>query len=336
MRAFLELVEADRLYLPETEVASFGAPLLSVLRDAGIVRDEDPGMVELSLSDLGRTLRKLYGVLSRGLALPSSLDERPVLLGWTGEGASLREVILVAHPTRGLSFALRRSQRSLVLVPTSRALTDEVRARHGAGALVEVEALEEALVVQGGRLVRRRAPHPALHATAPATLAAGVPTVGKGRALLGGATRWNQVGVCLVNYALLRVDLPGRSVRCTAADLGMAHPRSRKPTVLWEALVALCEEHGYFKTTRFGGVAATKKVVSRLRARLHELFDLKLSPFHRYRRGTGWQARFVARPDLPSDKIGGGPGGSRRVSLGDKSDGPVDDEVDFSEGDPSR
>ena len=170
MRAFLELVEADRLYLPETEVASFGASLLSALRDAGIVRDEDPGMVELSPTDLGRTLRKLYGVLSRGLTLPSSLDERPVLLGWTGEGASLREIVLVAHPTRGLSFALRRSQRSLVLVPTSRALTDEVRARHGGGALVEVDAPEEARVVHGGRPVRPRAPRPALHAAAPATM----------------------------------------------------------------------------------------------------------------------------------------------------------------------
>jgi hypothetical protein len=66
MRAFLELVEADRLYLPEIEVASLGAPLLSALRDAGIVRDEDPGVVELSPMDLGRTCVRSTGSSAAG------------------------------------------------------------------------------------------------------------------------------------------------------------------------------------------------------------------------------------------------------------------------------
>jgi len=121
-RALLGLVEADRLRLPEAEVASLGAPLLFALRAAGIVRDEDPRMVDLSPADPGRALRKRDRVLSRGRLLPSSLNRRPVLKGRTGEGATLRETVLVAHPKQGVAFALLRSQRSLVLVPTSHAL----------------------------------------------------------------------------------------------------------------------------------------------------------------------------------------------------------------------
>jgi hypothetical protein len=56
------------------------------------------------------------------------------------------------------------------------------------------------------------------------------------------------------------------------------------------------------KTRRFGDEEATRKVISRLRAELCELFGLEESPFHRYRRGKGWRLRFQAQPDLPSDE----------------------------------
>jgi hypothetical protein len=356
MRAFFDLVEANRIELPEAELARLEPALLLALRRAGIVRDGDPGRVEVSLPDLGRTLRTLYGALSRGLTLPSTVDERPVLLGWTGEGATQREIVLVAQPARALAWALRRPWRCLVLLPTARELTVDVRERHARGALVEVEALEEVLVVRGGRLLRKEAPRTRSKAAsvssegsatprvrrAAATVQgasalgeSAVPTVETGKAFLAGAQRWNQVRLCLVSSALLRVDLPGRSVRCTAADMGMVSARSRKPTVVWEALVAICEDHGYFKTTRFGGIAATKKVISRLRARLHDVFDLSASPFRRYRRGTGWQARFDARPDLPGDTAGGSFRDSRRVPLGDKSASPAEGDDDFFERDPS-
>jgi hypothetical protein len=349
MRAFLELVEADRFLLPEAELSGVDPVVLVALREAGIVREGDPGFAEVSAADLGRVLRKLYGVLSQGLALPSALDDRPVLLGWTGEGASRREVVLVVNPTRGLPWALRRPYRALVLVPTSRTLTEARRERHGKGAFVELEALEEALVVRGGRLARRGATTPERPAS-PATRApAAAASLGEGlpdrqvqaahdavhAPLLAGAKRWNEVRICRVNDALLRVDLPGRSVRCTPVDVGMVNPRSRRATVTWDALITLCEASGYFHTTRFGGIAATKKVISRLRARLHELFDLRPSPFHRYRKGTGWQARFEARPDLPkehdADIFRGLPGRARRVALGDIPGDKATDDVDFSD-----
>ena len=279
MRAFLELVEADRVFLPESELPPMEPALLSALRGTGILRDGDPGMVELSPTDLGRTLRKLYAVLSKGLTLPSTFDERPVLLGWTGEGATRREIVLVARPPRGLAWALRRAWRSLVLVPTASALTADMRERHAPGALVEVEALEEVLVARGGRLFRRkeRGGPPRGRARRRLGTAAAKkreasakepeepPRVGSPRALLGGARRWSEITVCKVDETLVRFDLPGRSVRCTPTDLGMVLKGSHKPTVIWEALLEVCEGRGTFKTTRFGSIAATTKIISRLR-----------------------------------------------------------------------
>jgi hypothetical protein len=335
MRAFFDLVEADRLFLQASEVAHLPPALLSVLRAEGIVRDGDPGMVELSPTDLGRSLRKLYGVRSNGLALPSALDERPVLLGWTGEGATRREVILVTFPARGLRWAMRRPYRSLVLVPTARILTHDLRDAHAPGSMVELEALEETLVARGGRLVRKQARASASKAAREAVEAADAPSMGEPKAFLAGAKRWNQVRICLVNQSLVRVDLPGRSVRCTSADLGMVHRKSRKPLAAWAVLVALCEDEGYFKTTRYGTVAATKKAISRLRGRLHELFDIKAKPFDRYLTGTGWKACFVAQGHVPDDFRGGGRRSKLRRPVGDNLDGVADGGDDFSEDDPN-
>jgi hypothetical protein len=312
MRAFFDLIEQDRVFLKEGELSCLPPALVSALREAGIVQDGDPGMVEVSATDLGRALRKLYGVLSREVVLPSVLDDRPVLLGWTGKEASEREVLLVAHPKVALAVALEGSHRRLVLIPTAKKLTEALRQRHGPGSFLEVEALEEALVVREGRLVRKQA-------TASARVEDPSSTVGKHRPSLAGARRWSEIRFCMIGPALVRIDLPGRSVRCTPGDLGMLHPRSRKPTVLWEMLCAFCDGHGTLRTTRFGSAAATKKVVSRLRGRLREAFGMKAPPFRRYAEGVGWRSHFEARPDLPEDKQEGRRRMDDAVSLSDKS-----------------
>jgi hypothetical protein len=230
---------------------------------------------------------------------------------------------------------MRRPHRSLVLVPTARILTHDLREAHAPGSMVELEALEEALVARGGRLVRKQARATASKREDAATKLPAAPSVGEPKAFLAGAKRWNEVRICLVNQALIRVDLPGRSVRCTSADLGMVHPRTRKPTASWAVLVRLCEDEGYFKTTRYGSVAATKKAISRLRGKLHELFDIKAKPFDRYLTGTGWKARFVAQGSVPDDFRGGGRRARLRGSVGDKSGGPAEDDVDFLSDDPN-
>jgi hypothetical protein len=101
-------------------------------------------------------------------------------------------------------------------------------------------------------------------------------------------------------------------------------------------LVRLCEDEGYFKTTRYGSVAATKKAISRLRGKLHELFDIKAKPFDRYLTGTGWKARFVAQGSVPDDFRGGGRRARLRPHVGDKFAGGTEDEVDLLSDDPNE
>jgi len=61
----------------------------------------------------------------------------------------------------------------------------------------------------------------------------------------------------------------------------------------------LCEGHGYFKSWKFGDAQATRKLVERLAKQLCAVLGLEDSPFHRYRRDSGWRTKFVARPDVP-------------------------------------
>ncbi|HEY8042341.1 MAG TPA: hypothetical protein VIF15_21205 [Polyangiaceae bacterium] len=315
MRAFFDLVEAGMTVMRTDQLAAVASEVLEALRAAGIVRDADPGMVEISAPDLGRALRALYGAAGRGLPVPPTLDRAPAMLGWAGEGEQEREVVLVARPVFGLHAALARMRRTLVLVPTARRLTDALRKQHAPGAFVAVEALEEALAARDGRLTRAGALAPTVVASAPAAVASApaaveerapraestAPPAAARAAMFPGAARWNQIRICIVDSTTVRVDGPGRSVRCTAIDLGMAHPRSRKPTLVWEALVEVCDGHGHFHTSRFGNADATKKLVSRLAAQLARVLGVPGSPFHRYRTGDGWRARFQARPDLPSE-----------------------------------
>src|ERR1019366_10696982 len=104
-----------------------------------------------------RVLRALFGVPGPGRPVPPVSAAAATTVGWTGTGRGAREVLLCARPSTGLAGALRRARPTLVLVPTARHLTPALRERHAPGARIELMALEEALVVLGGRLVRRTA-----------------------------------------------------------------------------------------------------------------------------------------------------------------------------------
>jgi hypothetical protein len=81
----------------------------------------------------------------------------------------------------------------------------------------------------------------------------------------------------------------------------MAHAYTRKPTKEWDVIEELCLRGGYFRTTRFGNAEATKKIIFRVGRKLQELTAISGSPFHPYRRGTGWRSRFGAREGLPEE-----------------------------------
>jgi hypothetical protein len=73
--------------------------------------------------------------------------------------SATREVFLALRPSRALLAAFleaheRANRGTLVLVPTGRALGTDVGTRNGPGAHVEVEVLEDAIAVKGGKVAR--------------------------------------------------------------------------------------------------------------------------------------------------------------------------------------
>jgi hypothetical protein len=309
MRALMALVEGDHHLVRTAELAAVAPEVLVAARRAGILRTDDPGLEDLSATDLARTLRALYGLAGRGRPVPPVFAAAATTLGWMGTGYGAREVLFCARPRTGLARALRRKRRTLVLVPSARHLTTVLRARHAPGARIELEALEEALVVLDGRLVRRASIAPDAPGIEPSPVQPGVPLPPDGSPstpptvpLRGLAKRWTEMRVCLLDRTTVRVDVGGRCLRCTHIDFGMAHARTRRPTRSWEVVEELCERGGYFRTTRLADAEGTKKLINRASHDLQELFGIEGSPFYRYRSDCGWRSRFEARPDLPEDQ----------------------------------
>ncbi len=105
------------------------------------------------------------------------------------------------------------------------------------------------------------------------------------RDVLDRSTQDLQATTRSVEYSAEHPQRLPRSVPCSTP-----HPEPPEGAALGPAMRAL---------RRFGGAVATKKVLSRLRKALGEIFGLEQDPFEPYRGNTGWRARFQARPDLP-------------------------------------
>jgi hypothetical protein len=119
--------------------------------------------------------------------------------------------------------------------------------------------------------------------------------------LRGIAKSWPEIRLCLIDRTTVRVDAGDRRIRCSHVDFGMAHRRTRMPTLVWEVIEETCNHGGFFKTSRFSNSDATKRLISRVSRDLQTLFGIDGSPFYRYRSDCGWRSRFLARPDLPDD-----------------------------------
>ena len=293
MRALLELIEMGALMARTEDLeAKLDADSLAAFRSAGILRPTDyKAHEEISPSDFIRTLRALYRIEGRGLPVAGVFDRHFQSIGWVRDEDGDRSVVLVPQPARGLNIAVHHPNRALLLVPTARAVTAKHREHHGPGRWVHIEVLEEALSTKGGRLARG-------DVLLPGAAASSAPPP-PARAKIEGAERWNQVRICKVHGKMVRIDIGKKRHRRTHVDLGMAHKRSRKPKRQWALLIELCEGHGYFKSWKFGNAEATRKLVERLGNDLCAILGLEDTPFHRYRRDSGWRTKFVARPDLP-------------------------------------
>jgi hypothetical protein len=306
MRAFFDLIEkrASVAYLGDMR-----PPLtddqLEAWRRAGVLRPtERVDMDEISYPDLARVLRALWRVQGRGLPVPGSLGKAPDAIGWMVDGGGERSVVIVADQGYGLRNASLRPMPTLALVPTARRLTPEMRARHGPGATVIFEVLEEALTVRGGRIARAgaRAPDAAELPAPPSSRAPRARTPAARGVPFPGAKSWVDVGIYVVDEHILLIIVGGRRCRVSPADCGMATAIGRRPMITWELLHAVCDGNGTFMGRRFGDAKATKTTVSRLRRELQRMFGLAGDPFFPFRRKEGWHARFRAGDRLPEEE----------------------------------
>jgi len=307
MRSFWQAVEAGLHTVRLCNLADGMDPEgLAALHAAGVLRPTGNfDLEELSWSDLGHALRALYGAHGLGLAVPGRCGEHPELLGWVRDEEGDLEVVLVARPKLQLEEALARPTRAVLLVPTKRGVTKAVRAKHGPGARLRIEVLEESITCSGGRLARAslvapdapglwtpsQAPAPAPAARARSSQLPVVP--------IRGAKHWHDIQIQDADPERVRITLLGLTQFRTAVGLGMAHTVTQAPTKQWEMLREVIEGHGVYLGRRFGGPEATRQVCHRLSADLSRIFLLKDSCFRRYRRKEGWQVKFRVDSDLP-------------------------------------
>ncbi len=300
MRAFLELL-ADRQYLADLEqLAPKLAPgELEALRAEGFLQPTGQRRhEEVSLPDVIRTSRALWAAGSGGVRTRSTMSHAPMHLGWFEIDDEPCELVLVTGDAHSLDAAARRRHRALVLVPTDRAMTPELRRRHGSRARVRFVVLSECLGVHRGRVCRIDLPVP-MHAPLPPRVS---PSAARSPELLGSGrsrapvfdlvTDWEQLTLVKLDNRTIVARFERRTRRLTAHDLGLAGTVSRQPVVLFEMLMTFCENDGWLKTRRFGTKEATKGNLSRLRKALKAAFGIDSDPFHDFKPGMGWLARF--------------------------------------------
>jgi len=297
MRAFMDLLDARAPIVAVGRAEWKRAPdLLDALRRAGILRPTgQDGVEELSVPDVVRVLRVLYGAQGRGLRILAQIDLQPMVLGYVPDPGGERELVLAVGGERGVRSVTSRGRRTLALVPTARGLRAELRKRHGPGAHVTIEVLEETLSVRAGRLARSEscAPDALDHAPPSAPVPADSTTAASG-VLFPGASSWNDVSIGNVDASTIHITWAGRHRYVTFVDIGWASKGRRRPKQQWNVLQHICDNDGIFKSRRFGNALTTKKAISRLRIALCALFGLPQNPFDEYVRGMGWRVLFRA------------------------------------------
>jgi hypothetical protein len=301
MRAFLELLGGHGHLADLARLAPRLAPgELDALRAEGFLQPTGSrGFEEVSVPDVIRALRALWGAGSGGTATRATMSHAPMHLGWFEMDDEPCELVLVTGDAHSLAAAARRRERAVVLVPTDGSMTPELRRRHGSRARVRFVVLHDCLGVHGGRVCRVDLPvpmPPPLPARAHGSRAQpGAPrarATPSGAPLFDGRATWEDLAFLRLDNQTLLVRFERRSRRLNAQDLGLAGAVSRKPRAPFEMLITFCENDGWLKTRRFGSARATKTTLSRLRARLRAAFGIDADPFHEFKAGMGWRARF--------------------------------------------
>ncbi len=301
MRAFLELLGSGESLADLAKLAPRLAPgELDALRAEGFLQPTGSrGFEEVSLPDVIRALRALWGAGSGGVRTRATMSHAPMHLGWFEIDDEPCALVLVTGDAHSLAAAARGRERAVVLVPTDQAMTSLLRTRHGSRARVRFIVLYDCLGVHGGRVCRVDLPVPMppplpsrAHASGAEPGATPVRPARSGAPVFDGAVTWEDLAFLKVDNQTLLVRFERRGRRLNAQDLGLVGARSRRPCAPFEMLMTFCESSGWLKTRRFGSARATKTTLSRLRAKLRAAFGIEADPFHEFKPGMGWRARF--------------------------------------------
>ena len=297
MRAFLEHLESHVTSVDVEAIAPRLAPgELDALRAAGFLQPTgSPRWEEASIPDVIRTLRALWGAGSAGHRTRATMSFGPMTLGWFEIDDEPCALVLVPGDAPSIEQAARRRERSLVLIPTERALSREMRRSHGTRARVAFAVLSECLAVRGGRICRVDLPVP-MPSPLPLRALASTLASGKGRGSHGpifvGVLAWEELTLLDMHDDTILARYRQQERLLTPRDLGLAYGSKGAPLIPFKMLRAFCDNEGCFKSWRFGTAKATKGTLHRLRSALRERFGLEDDPFLPYRRGAGWRARF--------------------------------------------
>jgi hypothetical protein len=270
------------------------------------VTAEDIAQETLATADLMRVVRQLYRiegeVRAPALASLSPSDAEPLLLGVERAGDSVRDVFVTLRPgdaTFPLFLAAREraSRGALVLVPTAARLGATLPVRHGAGAHVEIEVLEDAVAVREGKLTRVAK----LRLVSPEPVANETESTSKrppGIAAELGATSFAQLKVTVVDGHTLRISCGKKWVRRTYVDLGLHTGGTREISKQWKLLLAVCQGQGHFRWKNFGAFGTVSTAMSRLRKKLCDAFGLDEDPFEEHHVVKGWRPKFMASSEI--------------------------------------
>lgn len=111
---------------------------------------------------------------------------------------------------------------------------------------------------------------------------------------------WKDVHITFIDKEKVRARV-GRTERAfTFTDLGMADARSGEPNAAWLLLRAIAGEFGEMGWDHPEAKDSNRQRMRLLRNHLREFFGLEGDPFHPYKKGAGWKARFTLRPPPPA------------------------------------
>jgi hypothetical protein len=103
---------------------------------------------------------------------------------------------------------------------------------------------------------------------------------------------WPDIEIRFHDGNTVVITICGKRAMKTHVEMGMASKKNRNPTVQWQTLEAFATGGGSLNWRNPRARPGMQKNVENLRRNLCAYFGLEESPFYRYKKGVGWQAKF--------------------------------------------